>query len=57
VLLLGYTGSIAGPAAIGVVAGAATLRAALLIPLGLILCIGLAAGRLDPPAAGDLANS
>jgi MFS family permease len=57
VLLLGYTGSIAGPAAIGVVAGAATLRAALLIPLGLILCIGLTAGRLGPAPADELANS
>jgi Major Facilitator Superfamily len=57
VLLLGYTGSIAGPAAIGVVAGAATLRVALLIPLGLIACIGLAAGWLDRAPADELANS
>jgi MFS family permease len=57
VLLLGYSGSIAGPAAIGAVAGLVTLRVALLIPLGLILCIGLAAGRLDPAPVDELANS
>jgi MFS family permease len=57
VLLIAYTGSIVGPAAIGFAAGHVPLRAALVIPLGLILCIGAAAGRLRPAAGGDLART
>jgi hypothetical protein len=48
VLLLGYAGSIAGPAVIGSTAGRTGLRVALLLPLVLIACIGLSAGRLRP---------
>ncbi len=50
VLLIAYTGSIAGPAAIGFAAGHVPLRAALLIPLALILCICAAAGLVRPAA-------
>jgi MFS transporter len=57
VLLLGYAGSIAGPAAIGFAAGRTGLRLALLIPLVLIVGIGLAAGRLRSAAGGDLART
>jgi MFS family permease len=57
VLLIAYTGSIAGPAAIGFAAGHVALRAALLIPLGLILCICAAAGRVQPAARSDLART
>ena len=42
VVALSYVGSIAGPAAIGLAADAAGLRAALVIPL--VLCAGIAAG-------------
>jgi fucose permease len=42
VVTLSYVGSIAGPAAIGLAAEAAGLRAALVIPL--VLCAGIAAG-------------
>jgi fucose permease len=42
VVTLSYVGSIAGPAAIGLAAAAAGLRAALAIPL--VLCAGIAAG-------------
>jgi hypothetical protein len=42
VLTLSYVGAIAGPAAIGLVAEAIGLRAALVIPL--VLCAGIAAG-------------
>ncbi len=57
VLLLGYTGSIAGPAAIGFAAGRVELRAALVIPLALIVVIVLAAGRIDPAPGGELART
>ena len=57
VLLIGYTGSIAGPAAIGSTAGRTGLRIALLVPLGLIFCIALAAGRLRSAAGGELART
>jgi hypothetical protein len=57
VLLIAYTGSIAGPAAIGFAAGRVELRAALLIPLALILCIVLAAGRIQPAPGGELART
>jgi hypothetical protein len=49
-LLIAYTGSIAGPAAIGLAAGHVGLRAALLIPLALIGCICAGAGRLRSAA-------
>ena len=42
VVTLSYVGSIAGPAAIGLAAAAAGLRAALVIPL--VLCAGIAVG-------------
>jgi fucose permease len=42
VVTLSYVGSIAGPAAIGLAAEAASLRAALVLPL--VLCAGIAAG-------------
>jgi len=42
VVTFSYVGSIAGPAAIGLVAEAASLRLALLIPL--VLCAGIGAG-------------
>jgi len=42
VVTLSYVGSIAGPAAIGLAAAAASLRGALVIPL--VLCAGIAAG-------------
>jgi hypothetical protein len=57
VLLLGYTGSIAGPATIGFVAGRTGLRLALLLPLVLIVGVGLAAGRLRGGAGGELART
>lgn len=57
VLLIAYTGSIAGPAAIGFAAGHVALRTALLIPLALIVCICAAAGRMAPAAQGDLART
>lgn len=57
VLLIAYTGSIAGPAAIGFIAGQTGLRVALLVPLALIACIGLAAGRLQAAAGGELART
>jgi hypothetical protein len=57
VLLIAYTGSIAGPAAIGFAAGHVALRAALLIPLLLIVCICAAAGRMRPATGGDLART
>jgi len=57
VLLIAYSGSIAGPAAIGFTAGRTGLRAALLLPLALTVCIGLAAGRLGAAAGGELART
>ncbi len=57
VFLLAYSGSIAGPAAIGFAAGHVALRAALLIPLGLIVCIALGARRVEPAAGGELART
>jgi hypothetical protein len=57
VFLLAYSGSIAGPAAIGFAAGHVALRAALLIPLGLIVCIVLGARRVEPAAGGELART
>jgi hypothetical protein len=57
VFLLAYSGSIAGPAAIGFAAGHVALRAALLIPLGLIVCIVLGARRVEPVAGGELART
>jgi hypothetical protein len=57
VLLIAYTGSIVGPAAIGFAAGRVELRAALLIPLALIVCIVLGAGRIQPARGGELART
>jgi MFS family permease len=57
VFLLGYSGSIAGPAAIGFAAGHVTLRTALLIPFALIVCIVLAARHVQPAAGGELART
>ncbi len=57
VLLIAYSGSIAGPAAIGFAAGRVQLRAALLIPLALIFCIVLGAGRIEPAPSGELART
>jgi hypothetical protein len=57
VLLIAYTGSIAGPAAIGFAAGHVSLRMALVIPLALIVCICAAAGRMRPATRGDLART
>jgi len=57
VLLIAYSGSIVGPAAIGLVAGRVELRWALLIPLALIACIAVAAGRIEPAASGKLART
>lgn len=57
VFLLGYSGSIAGPAAIGFAAGQVDLRTALLIPLALIACIVAGAGRVEPAARGELAET
>jgi hypothetical protein len=57
VFLLAYSGSIAGPAAIGFAAEHVALRAALLIPLGLIVCIVLGARRVEPAAGGELART
>jgi len=57
VLLIAYAGSIVGPAAIGFAAGRVELRAALLIPLALILCIVLGAGRIQPAQGGELART
>jgi MFS family permease len=47
----------AGPAAIGFAAGHVQLRTALLIPLALIVCIVLGAGRVEPGAGGELART
>jgi hypothetical protein len=57
VFLLAYSGSIAGPAAIGFAAGHVALRAALLIPLGLIVCVVLGASRVERAAGGGLART
>jgi hypothetical protein len=57
VLLIAYSGSIAGPAAIGFAAGHVQLRTALLIPLALIVCIVLGAGRIEPAPSGELART
>jgi hypothetical protein len=57
VFLLAYSGSIAGPAAIGFAAGPVALRAALLIPFALIVCIVAGAGRVEPAARGELAET
>jgi MFS family permease len=57
VFLLAYSGSIAGPAAIGFAAGHVALRAALLIPFALIVCIVANAGRVEPAAEGELART
>ncbi len=57
VLLIAYTGSIVGPATIGFVAGRTGLRGALLIPLGLILCICAAAGHVRAAAGAELART
>jgi predicted MFS family arabinose efflux permease len=57
VFLLAYSGTIAGPAAIGFAAGHVALRTALLIPFALIVCIVLAAGRVEPAARGELART
>jgi Major Facilitator Superfamily len=57
VFLLGYSGSIAGPAAIGFAAGHVPLRTALLIPFALIVCIVLGARRVEPAASGELART
>ncbi len=57
VLLIAYSGSIAGPAAIGFAAGRVQLRTALLIPLALIVCIVLGAGRIEPAPSGELART
>ena len=52
-----YSGSIAGPAAIGFAAGRVELRAALLIPLARIFCIVVGAGRIQPARGGELART
>jgi MFS family permease len=57
VFLLAYSGSIAGPAAIGFAAGHVALRTALLIPFALIVCIFLGARRVEPAAGGELART
>jgi Major Facilitator Superfamily len=57
VFLLAYSGSIAGPAAIGFAAGHVALRTALLIPLALIVCIVAGARRVEPAAGGELART
>ena len=57
VFLIAYSGSIAGPAAIGFAAGRVELRAALLIPLVLIVFVAIAAGRIEPAAGGELART
>ena len=57
VFLIAYSASIAGPAVIGFAAGHVTLRAALMIPLALIVCIVLGAGRVAPGASGELART
>jgi Major Facilitator Superfamily len=57
VFLLAYSGSIAGPAAIGFAAGHVALRTALLIPFALIVCIVLGARRVEPAATGELART
>ncbi|HEY2869198.1 MAG TPA: MFS transporter [Gaiellales bacterium] len=57
VFLIAYSGSIAGPAAIGFAAGRVELRAALLIPLVLIVFVAIGAGRIEPAAGGELART
>ena len=52
-----YSGSIAGPAAIGFAAVRLQLRAAVLTPLALILCIVEGAGRIQPARDGELART
>ena len=53
VFTLGYAGSVVGPAVIGFVAGQVGLRAALFIPVLLVLAIALTAGRLSSAAGGE----
>ena len=53
VFTLGYAGSVIGPAVIGFVAGRVGLRAALVIPVLLVLVIALVAGRLRSAAGGE----
>jgi MFS family permease len=57
IFLLAYSGSIAGPAAIGFAAGHVALRTALLIPLALIVCIVAGARRVEPAAGRRLART
>ena len=52
VFTLGYFGGVSGPAVIGLIAGRIGLRAALIIPICLVLYIASSARRLAPGAGG-----
>lgn len=52
VFTLGYFGGVSGPAVIGLIAGRFGLRAALIIPICLVLYIASSARRLAPGAGG-----
>jgi fucose permease len=53
VFTIGYFGGVTGPAIIGFVSSEVGLRAALLIPLGLVAGIALSCGRLAPAAGAQ----
>jgi hypothetical protein len=50
VFSIGYVGAVSGPAVIGFASGQASLRAALVIPLCLVLAIAASSRRLEPAA-------
>jgi predicted MFS family arabinose efflux permease len=57
VFTIGYVGGVSGPAAIGAASGQVGLRAALVIPLCLVLCITATSRRLATAAGADLSQA
>jgi MFS family permease len=53
VFTIGYFGGVSGPAIIGLIAGQVGLRAALVVPLCLVIYIATVSARLSPAAGGD----
>jgi MFS family permease len=53
VFTIGYFGGVSGPAIIGFTAGQIGLRAALVVPLCLVIYIATASARVSPAAGGD----
>ncbi len=54
VFTIGYFGGVSGPAVIGFTAGQVGLRAALVVPLCLVIYVATASGRLSTAAGGDV---